>query len=485
MKRALCWFRRDLRITDNPALFAAVSQAEEVACVYVLSHWQERHRWTGSMRQEFLCGCLASLDANLRRLGSSLILREGEAIEVLLGLAEELDAAALFFNRSPDPFGQQTERLLKARAGNLQVLAFEDAVLHSADEVLTAAGEPYRVFTPYSRAWWKLPKPAPAERLPPFKSPAAVPSLPLPILEHWRLAREGSILEAGERAARERLKNFLATRISRYGAERDMLAAESTSRLSQDLRFGLLSIREVFARCEEAAKGPSRASVLKFMTELIWREFYMAILAHFPEVLEEEFNPRYRGMAWPGRPAHLDRWKNGETGFPIVDAAMRQLNATGFMHNRARMITAMFLTKDLHLDWREGERYFMQKLVDGEIASNNGGWQWSAGTGADAAPYFRIQNPWTQTARYDPEGLYIKTWVPELRHVPASKLHSPPPPGQRLAPDYPSPIVNHAAEREKTLELFKAWESKAKGEQSIRRKSRAVGIAASDQKDER
>ncbi|MCX7868832.1 MAG: DNA photolyase family protein [Terrimicrobiaceae bacterium] len=463
MKRAICWFRRDLRVTDQPALAAAAREAEEVVCVYVASTWRGRHRWTGPMRQQFLCGCLASLDANLRALGSSLLIREGEPVETLLRLATEAGASAIFLNRSPDPFGQLIERRLEASAAStgIQIRGFQDAVLHEPGEVLTATGEPFRVFTPYSRAWWKLPKARPGGKIPRLKSPAALPSLPLPTLDRWGLRPEGSIPEAGERAARRRLQSFLASGIAKYGAERDILAGTTTSRLSQDLRFGLLSIREVFARCEEAAAGASRASALKFISELIWREFYIAILGHFPEVLDTEFNPRYRGMPWPGAATSLERWKNAETGFPIVDAAMRQLHSTGFMHNRARMITAMFLTKDLHVDWREGERHFMQYLVDGEIASNNGGWQWSAGTGADAAPYFRIQNPWTQTARYDSEGLYIKTWLPELRDVPPSLLQSPPPPGQKLAPGYPPPIVDHAAERDKTLDLFKSWERRA------------------------
>lgn len=413
------------------------------------------------MRQQFLCGCLASLDANLQTLGGKLILRDGDPVDALLGLAAETGAEAIFFNRNPDPFGRAVEERLRSAAGRLAIFDFQDAVLHEPHEVLTSAGEPYRVFTPYSRAWWKLPKAGPASRPARLRTPPGVASLPLPGLERWGLQPEGSILEAGERAARERLKKFLASRIARYGAERDFPAAGATSRLSQDLRFGLLSIREVFSRCQAAVEGSSRASAQKFLSELIWREFYMAILAHFPEVLEQEFNPRYRGMPWPGKSSDFERWKNGETGFPIVDAAMRELNATGFMHNRARMIVAMFLTKDLHGDWREGERYFLQKLVDGEIASNNGGWQWSAGTGADAAPYFRIQNPWTQTSRYDPRGTYIKTWVPELRDVDPARFFAPPPPGERLAPGYPLPMVEHSRERERTLDLFKAWEARS------------------------
>jgi deoxyribodipyrimidine photo-lyase len=285
-------------------------------------------------------------------------------------------------------------------------------------------------------------------------------SLPLPENSFWDLPPAASgVLEAGEKAARARMREFLDGGLSRYGETRDLPAGGGTSRLSQDLRYGLLSIRELHQECLKKADtldAKGRGSAMKYIAELIWREFYMQILWNYPEVLELEFNAKYRGMVWPGQMANLERWKNGETGFPIVDAAMRELRETGFMHNRTRMIAAMFLTKDLHLDWRHGESYFMQTLTDGEIASNNGGWQWSAGTGADAAPYFRIQNPWSQTKRFDAEGVYIKRWIPELRDVDPAKFQDPPAPGLRLANGYPAPIVDHSAARDITLDLFKA-----------------------------
>ncbi|HEY8961714.1 MAG TPA: deoxyribodipyrimidine photo-lyase, partial [Luteolibacter sp.] len=255
-----------------------------------------------------------------------------------------------------------------------------------------------------------------------------------------------------------RLKRAIETKLRSYADQRDFPAEDGTSRLSQDLRFGLLSIRTVYAKALEAMKVATpagRKGIETFIKELAWREFYFAILHHFPNVLEEEFNPEWRGLPWDEPGETFEAWKEGRTGFPIVDAGMRELLATGFMHNRVRMIVAMFLTKDLHLDWRLGESFFLQHLVDGEIASNNGGWQWSAGTGADAAPYFRIQNPWTQAKRYDPEGAYIRRWVPELVKVPAARLFEPPKDGQSLAPGYPLPIVDHAAERDRTLAIFK------------------------------
>lgn len=446
-------------MTDNTALAAAVSRFDAVIPVYVLSRWKDAHRWTGPNRQEFLCGSLHSLDQNLRAVGGRLILREGEAVSELGALIRETGAGALFFNRDPDPFGRQVEEKLAAmgRELGIEVVACKDVCIHEREEVLNGSGEPFRVFTPYSKAWAKVPRPAVGGRPRPITVPPSLESLPLPDPSRWGLASAGEIVEPGEKAARERLKRFLSGGLARYGADRNLPAGQTTSRLSQDLRYGLLSIREVFSRCEaagEALPASGRGSAQKFLSELIWREFYMQILWFFPEVLEEEFNPKFRGMRWPGPKNHFARWCEGETGFPIVDAAMRQLNRTGFMHNRTRMIAAMFLTKDLHLDWRMGEAYFMRQLTDGEIASNNGGWQWSAGTGADAAPYFRIQNPWTQTLRYDPEGAYIKEWVPELRDVPPEKFQAPPEPGLSLARGYPSPVVDHAAAREKTLEIF-------------------------------
>jgi deoxyribodipyrimidine photo-lyase len=461
LKNVIHWFRRDLRLSDNTALQAAARAGQQVTPVYILSDWKQPHRWSGPNRQQFLCDCLASLDGDLRALGGRLIIRQGDAVAELATLATETKAEAIFYNRDPDPFGRAVEGRLKKMAAQrgLALQEFKDVVLHEGNDVRTGQGESFRVFTPYSKAWEKLPKPPISKWIKGLVTPLAAPSLPLPGLGTWNLPPAAPrILVAGEKAARARLKSFLDTGLAVYSTRRDLPAAAATSRLSQDLRFGLLSIREIYQACLEKADtldASGRGSAMKYVTELVWREFYMQILWHFPEVLEHEFQPKYRGLAWPGNPANLQRWKDGTTGFPIVDAAMRELRETGFMHNRTRMIAAMFLTKDLHLDWRHGEIHFMQNLVDGEIASNNGGWQWSAGTGADAAPYFRIQNPWSQTKRFDPEGDYIKTWIPELRDVAPSQFLEPPAAGRPIAPGYPLPIVDHSAARDITLDLFK------------------------------
>jgi deoxyribodipyrimidine photo-lyase len=439
-----------------------------VVPVYFLSAWQSAHAWTGPKRQQFLCGNLAALARNLETIGGRLILRQGDPVAGLREIIRESRATAVHFNSDPDPFGKLTESRLREMCASLGIEchAHYDATLHSPDEVLTQSGQPYRVYTPYSRNWLTMPKAPPVAKPSALRSPGKLPSLPLPSLEWWNLQLsqyQSQTPEPGERAARERLKRAVTGKIQAYAAKRDLPAEDGTSRLSQDLRFGLISIRTVYAEAMKAramANPAGRAGIDTFIKELAWREFYFAILHHFPNVLDEEFNADWRGLPWDEPGPLFDAWKEGRTGFPIVDAGMRELLATGFMHNRVRMITAMFLTKDLHIDWKQGESHFMQHLVDGEIASNNGGWQWSAGTGADAAPYFRIQNPWSQTARYDAAGVYIKRWIPELADVHPSRFMEAPKDGQPLAKGYPLPCVDHKTEREKTLAIFKRHREK-------------------------
>ncbi len=458
-RTVLHWFRRDLRLTDNTALHHAAQAAEQVIPVYILSAWQQHHGWTGPNRQQFLCGCLESLAKNLITLGSRLILRCGTADAELERLIRETHAEAVYFNRDYDPFGRAMELQVQALCTRLGIAchSYQDSVLHEPDAVLTGSAQPYRVFTPYSKNWINLPKPAPQARKPTL-GPAAdekIASLPLPTLAHWQLPPcTADIPMPGERAARDRLKHFIDSGILHgYAQQRNLPSGQTTSLLSQDLRFGLLSIREIYQRCM-ASKTAAQTSIDTYIKELAWREFYIAILWHYPHVFQHEFAPDWQGLPWPGSESDFQRWATGTTGFPIVDAGMRQLLATGLMHNRLRMITAMFLTKDLHCDWRLGEAHFMQHLVDGENASNNGGWQWSAGTGADAAPYFRIQNPWLQSLRFDPDATYIKHWLPELKYVPADLLHKPPTPGLPLAKAYPLPMVDHHAERDRCLAIF-------------------------------
>ena len=455
------WFRRDLRITDNTSLVCAAEHGLPVIPVYFISQWRNEHAWTGPNRQHFLCGCLEVLARSLRTLGGRLIIRQGTAVTELRRLIGESHALAVHFNADPDPFGKLVERQVREMCANLGVEchAHADTALHGPDEVLTRSGDPYRIFTPFSRTWLALPKPQPGATPKSLRTPELLASLPLPGVPTWGWRIPATrMLEPGELAARARLQRAVHGIIQGYAATRDLPAAEGTARISQDLRFGLISIRTVHAaamQARAAAHTAGRTGIDTWVRELAWRDFYFSILHHYPNVLDEEFNADWRGLPWDAPGDGFDAWRQGRTGFPIVDAGMRELLATGFMHNRVRMITAMFLTKDLHLDWKLGESHFMQHLIDGEIASNNGGWQWSAGTGADAAPYFRIQNPWSQTARHDAAGAYIQRWIPELAAVHPALFLRPPANHQALAPGYPPPCLDHPTERARTLAVFK------------------------------
>ena len=467
MSLAIHWFRRDLRLHDNTALRAAADAADAVLPVYIVSDWQTQHDWTGPIRQEFLCASLADLNRSLEDIGSRLTIRQGNAVEQIEALVRESGATAIYTNRDPDPFGRVAEKRLGQLAERLGIKlhVFKDVALHEREEVLTGSRTPFRVFTPYSRAWAKLEKAAPVRPVTSLVTPP-IRSLPLPTLATWGLTKsDADILPAGTGAAAKRLELFLERKALAYASQRDLPADEGTSRIGQDLRFGLVSIRQVYAAVQERLPGVSleqRRSLQIYVNELCWREFYFQVLWHWPEVLDHEFSLPFRNLPWRVNEPDFERWTLGQTGFPIVDAGMRQLRQTGFMHNRVRMIAAMFLTKDLHLDWRQGEKWFMQHLLDGEIASNNGGWQWSAGTGTDAAPYFRIQNPWTQTDRYDSEAEYIKRWVPELANVPAARLKCPPSPGLRLAGGYPLPMLDHQRERDIALAAYKTHLAKTR-----------------------
>ena len=460
-KSGIYWYRRDLRIGDHKILKTASQQCAAVFPLYILTAWKQQHQWTGANRQQFLCECLASLAANLNTIEGRLIIRHGNALDELRKMIIETQADVLYFQLDPDPHGKLIEKAVKVMCEEMgvKVHAEHDVSLHSPDEILTGGAQPYRVYTPYSKNWLAKPKDLPVTKISSLRTPPHISSDPLPTLAWWGLKpNNATTLEGGEKAARQRFHHALASRIGEYQKCRDIPALNATSRISQDLRHGLLSLRSIYASIQsanEAASSEHKNGIHIYLKELAWREFYFAILHYYPEVLESEFSPQWRGLPWDQPDEKLVAWQLGRTGFPIVDAGMRELLATGHMHNRVRMIVAMFFTKDLHYDWRIGESWFMQHLIDGEIASNNGGWQWSAGTGADAAPYFRIQNPWSQTARFDPQGIYIKRWVPELADISADKFHQAPIDGRPIATDYPLPICDHNRERLRTLALFK------------------------------
>jgi deoxyribodipyrimidine photo-lyase len=443
---ALFWFRRDLRIADNAGLCAALREFKVVWPVFVFDPRILGAADMGAPRVAFLLDCLDSLARNIEACGGALILRRGDPADELLRLARDTRAEAIYWNRDYEPFARERDAKVarQAESAGLKVAAFKDGVIHEPHEVLKGDGTPYAVYSPYSRAWRALPKEKPLPRAK-FALPegeARPASEPLPALAAcgFTLAACG-LPKGGEKAARERLTRFMSGPVLAYRSQRNFPSINGTSRLSADLRFGTLSPRTVLAAAEKAsaeAAPREKGEVEVFVNEIIWREFYRQVLWHHPRVVSEAFKPAFNDIAWENNEAHFKAWCDGRTGYPIVDAAMRQLNATGWMHNRLRMIVAMFLTKDLLVDWKWGERYFMQRLVDGDLASNNGGWQWSAGTGTDAQPYFRIFNPTSQAEKFDPEGRFIERYLPEANSL-----------------GYPAPIVDHADQRLKVLKLFK------------------------------
>jgi deoxyribodipyrimidine photo-lyase len=466
MTTALWWVRRDLRLTDNQALAAALAHADQVVPVFVLDPALLSSSYVGHKRVAFLFDGLRQLDANLRARGSYLVVRRGDPVEELTALTGETGASAIFAEEDYSPYARSRDT---RAAGELPLHLTGGLTLHPPDFVLKADGTPYTVFTPFSRAWKALPLPvargvlvAPS-RLPP---PPDVQSLPIPA----EPGLPSSVpFPPGEAEAQHRLQAFLdrdTPVIYRYAETRDRLDLAGTSQLSPYLRFGMLSARQAvvgaLSAAEAAASAQGRKGAETWLNELIWREFYVAILYHFPQVRGQSFRQGLRGMVWEDDQAAFAAWCEGRTGYPVVDAAMRQLVQTGWMHNRARMIVASFLVKDLLVDWRWGERFFMQHLVDGDPAANNGGWQWTAGTGTDAAPYFRIFNPVLQGKKHDPDGTYVRRWLPELARVPDKHIHTPWQMSleeQRQADcivgqEVPLPIVDHAWARQRTLAAY-------------------------------
>lgn len=455
---SVLWFRGDLRLHDLPALAAAIERGP-VAPLFVLDDRLLHGRWPSPNRARFLLGCLSSLDAELRKRGNQLHIRTGRPELEVPAFAAACGAGDVFASRDYSPFARRRDGEVARRlaGAGISFHARRGTLVHEPEDLANAAGEPFSVFTPFFRRWQQLPT------LEPLAAPDEIPPLDglppgtLPVAAGLGLAGGADLLAAGEPAALQRLERWTNDGIARYADERDLLASAGTSRLSQDLKWGLLSPVQVLA---QAAKRDAA----KFIAELAWREFYYHVLWHNPRVLHEPFQPQFAALEWDAPGERLDAWKQGKTGFPIVDAAMRQLLATGYMHNRARMIVASFLTKDLHLDWRLGEAHFMEHLVDGDVASNNGGWQWAASTGTDPQPYFRIFNPALQSRRYDPDGEYVRRWVPELRAVSDRFIHEPAlmPPAEQdrvkciIGRDYPAPIVDHAVERAVAIERYAA-----------------------------
>ena len=461
--RALHWFRSDLRVADNTALRAAAERGERLTCVFVFDDRLLRGSRSGTLRTRFLLDCVARLRAELEKCGSALVVRRGDPAAELAKLTAETRAELVTWNRDYGPFARaRDETVTRAlRRTGVAVETFGDRVVFEAGEVRTRAGRPFSVYTPYRRAWLERFAANPA---PPRGAPRLPPPMPrvtrgaLPSESELGCAPQGIRLPTGgSAAALRRLDAFVARGLADYASRRDLPALPGTSRLSAHLRFGTISVRECLARAAEAADGDPRLreGARKWRDELVWREFYHAILAEHPHVLRGAYRPELDRLAWSDDEAGFRVWCAGRTGFPFVDAGMRELLATGWMHNRARMVVASFLTKDLGIDWRRGEAFFMRSLVDGDPANNNGGWQWAASTGSDSQPYFRIFNPVAQGERFDPDGAYVRRWVPELRPLPGARAHRPWR-EQSLAGDYPAPIVDHRAARERALERWRS-----------------------------
>jgi deoxyribodipyrimidine photo-lyase len=475
LTRGLHWFRNDLRLRDNTALDALAGRAEQWLGVFVMDPRLLRGPRAGSPRLRFLLDCLGRLGRDLEKRGLTLLIREGRPEQVLPRLLHDTGARLLSFNEDTTPFARRRDAAVRRAVERMggEVVARLDRVIFGAGEVRSASGGAYVVYTPYRKAWWKRWSEEPRLPLRRRRLPPPIPGFPTERVPDPRAlgldSAEPALPSGGQQAAQRRLRRFLENGVARYAEDRDRPDLDGTSRLSPYLRFGAISVRECFEHAEEAAYAEPalQRGVAKWLDELIWREFYSAILEEHPRVLHESYRREYDAVIWNDDAKAFKAWCQGRTGYPIVDAGMRQLRATGWMHNRVRMIVASFLTKDLLIDWREGERFFFELLVDGEPASNNGGWQWAASTGTDAQPYFRIFNPVSQGRRWDPQGRYVRRWVPELRRVPDAHVHAPWE-ADRPPADYPPPLVDHAEQREIALERFRSARDGRERRKSVR-----------------
>jgi deoxyribodipyrimidine photo-lyase len=466
-ERSLVWFRgKDLRLSDHAPLRSALERGEVVP-LFVLDPYffaPERARELPH-RMQFLLESLAALQKNIAHLGSELLLTEGKSVDVVPVLAERFGATRVLAQRWTEPFGRERDRRVAA-ALHVPLELFEGETLAAPETVRNGSGHPFAVFTPFARALRRgLPprKPLPApKKLPPLPSGVNHVSAPLPTLQRLGIHENPELQRGGERAARQRLAAFLSGAAASYAAQRDRLDLPGTSRLSADLKFGTLSVWSVWTAVHEALEGDAPPALEAYANELLWREFTHASLWDRPELLARPFRASFEEFPWRTDDEEGWRaWVEGRTGYPVVDAAARQLLREGFVHNRARMIAASFLTKHQLIHYRLGEQHYMKYLTDGDWAQNNAGWQWSAGCGMDAQPYFRVFNPTLQGEKFDPNGDYVRRYVPELAQMPAKFIHQPAAAplavrlaaGVRLGENYPEPIVDHAMARDRFLKI--------------------------------
>ena len=464
---AIVWFRSDLRIHDNTALAAAARRGPVIAVfLRCLPHWQ-RHGH-GANKLDFWGRGVAALGDDLAGLGIPLLHRDiddfAKAPATLLEIARETGAHALHFNHEYPLDEQRRDRAVIAvfEEAGLSATGHHDAVAFAPGELLTGKGDYYGVFTPFAKAWHRqlTPERIALRDTPAAQAPLPISSDPLPSLPQLDDSPiDGRLWPAGEGPAADRLERFLRFRGRHYQRQRDFPAIRGTSELSPYLALGMISHRQCLQAVlaeNDGALAEGDAGLTAWVNELVWREFYRHVAVGFPRVCRHRaFQVHTEALAWRDDEASFAAWCEGRTGYPLVDAAMRQLVATGWMHNRLRMVTAMFLTKHLLIDWRRGEAFFLRHLVDGEFCANNGGWQWAASTGTDAAPYFRIFNPTTQSTRFDPDGTFLAEWLPALAELPKKARHAP---ASDLlgGVDYPAPVVDHRAARARALEAFKA-----------------------------
>jgi deoxyribodipyrimidine photo-lyase len=470
---ALFWFRRDLRLADNAGLYHALKSARKVYCAFIFDREiLDQLPAKQDRRVEFIWESIAELKATLQAHGGDLIVRHAVGRDAIPALAAELKVAAVFTNEDYEPAAVARDGQVQAALGarGIAFQSFKDTVIFAKDEILTQMGGTYSIFTPYKNAWLKklddfYLKPYPVEHYTDQLARPPKPA-PLPALEDMGFARtnlKALGIEAGARGAQKLLADFVP-RMDQYKAARDFPSVKGVSYLSVHNRFGTVSVRELAAIAHAETLRGKNIGAETWLAELIWRDFYFQIIHHHPHAATAAFRPEYDAIRWPNEKPLFEAWCNARTGYPIIDAAMRQLNQTGYMHNRLRMIVASFLTKDLLIDWRWGEKYFADQLNDFDLAANNGGWQWAASTGCDAQPYFRIFNPVTQSERFDPQGKFIRRYLPELNDVPDKFIHAPwtlPPLEQQsrsvmIGRDYPAPVVDHAVQRDKALAMYKA-----------------------------
>jgi deoxyribodipyrimidine photo-lyase len=462
MSNAIVWFRQDLRLSDNPAFAEACRQHDAVIPVYILDEVAEG---LGGAQRWWLHHSLASLEKGLKKMGLNLCLRRGKALDILAQFVEEHQIEAIYWNRCYEPAAIARDTLIKTffKETSVRVVSTKGNLLHEPWEIANASGHFFKVFTPYWRACLKqlnLPEEHKISRTPQAletRSESLESWDLLPVKPNWAKAF-GEYWQPGEDGAHIKLTDFIDNHLKGYDTARDEPAKDSTSKLSPHLHFGEISPCQIWRAIAVATldKHCDLKSADRFLSEIGWREFSYHLLYHVPSLPTKNFKPAFDGFLWENNDARLKRWQEGKTGYPIVDAGLRELWHTGYMHNRVRMIVASFLTKDLLIDWRIGARWFWDTLVDADLASNSASWQWVAGCGADAAPYFRIFNPLLQGEKFDPNGAYVKQWVPELKSVPTQWIHKPwmAPKGSLglcLGKDYPEPIVSHPEARKKAL----------------------------------